>query len=257
MSQFSFRHLLYFVFRFRRQQQNPVRRLFAASFLATLMIGFVATVALSEDDSRLLLKTDDDTVVVGERFYIDVFVDAATPVNAVDVELQYPDGLLDVDALRVGESVLTIWTEPPAADDGVITLRGGTFRRGFSGQHRIMSIAARATAPGVIRLRPEDVTFLAGDGTGDQVRLDVRSHDTLRVYAVSESDIDRPRIVGLDSTTGERLTDLNGSGGVTMQDISIFMAAWNDRSIVYDFNGDGKMTFRDFSILLADFFRGR
>ena len=261
------RHIFHSVINFfcsycHRVPRGPVRRLFSTGLVAALGFGLVAAVAMQEDGSRLLLVTEDETVVVGERFFVDVMVDADDPVNAVDLVLEYPEHKMDIIDLREGESVISLWAEDPFVEDEFIYLSGGTFRRGFSGEHRIISISARATESGVIRIEPQDVQLLAGDGSGDEVATDIRSMDTLRLYAVRPGEVEgREGGEGGESEAAAdgsgRPTDLTSSGRVTMQDISIFMSAWNNRSPVYDFTGDGRMTFRDFSILLADFFLGR
>ena len=254
MNRFDPRRMLYFFCNYcRPHQRGPVKRIFSTGVLAVVGLGLLASLSTSSNTSRLYLTVDQQTVVVGESFLIDVMVDAHTAVNAVDVVLQYNDQRLQVDAQRQGESVLTIWTEPPSAVGDRITISGGTFRRGFIGDHRILRISAQATEAGVIRIQPEDVTLLAGDGSGDTVAVAGSSLDPIRIYAVTPDAAeaaqatDRPPL----------LTDLSGDGRVTMQDISIFMAAWNNRSPIYDFTGDGRMTFRDFSVLLADFFLRR
>lgn len=234
-------------------QPGPVRRLFSTSLLALVGFGLMAAVLSSGGGSSLLLEVDSQTVVEGEQFYIDILVDATEPINAVDVQLAYPQHSLEIESLRQGESVLTIWTEPPYVENGVIYISGGTFRRGFSGTHRILSVSARATQTGVIRITPQEVLFLAGDGTGDSVSVSGESNDSLRLYSVATQDA----AAALRDGEGGRMADLDGDGRVTLQDISIFMTAWHNGSPIYDFTGDGRMTFRDFSILLAEFFRSR
>lgn len=240
-----------------QRQRGPVRRTFAASLTAVVGVGLLAALATTPDESALYLTTDSETVVVGERFFIDVMVDASTAVNAVDVDISFPSEQLSIAALRDGESVLTIWTEPPSVEGDVISISGGTFRRGFSGEHRILSITAVATEPGVLRLEPQSVTLLAGDGSGDDVTIDAKEQTPLRLYAVAPGDARANQAAAGDPSGESRPTHLTGQGRVTMQDISVFMSAWNNRSPVYDFTGDGRMTFRDFSILLGDFFMGR
>lgn len=240
-----------------QRQRGPVRRTFAASLTAVVGIGLLAALATTPDESALYLTTDSETVVVGEPFYIDIMVDASMAVNAVDVDILFPSERLSIAALREGESVLTIWTEPPSVDGDLISISGGTFRRGFSGEHRILSITAVATEPGVLRLEPRSVTLLAGDGSGDDVAITAGEQTPLRLYAVTADDARANQVTADDSSGEARPTHLTGRSRVTMQDISVFMSAWNNQSPVYDFTGDGQMTFRDFSILLGDFFMGR
>lgn len=239
--------------------QGPVKRLFSFGVLIAAVTGLLLAGVTSSQSSTLILQPSRDVVIVGETFYIDVYVDAKTAINAVEVEISYPEHLLSIDSLRQGESVLTIWTEEPHVRGGRIYLSGGTFRRGFTGKHRIISVAAQATSAGIIRISPESIRFLAGDGTGEQVPLSLARSKAIQMYAFTSQEAasaDNSRVIEGDREE-RRLTDLTGDGRVTMQDISIFMAAWSSGSPVYDFTGDGRMTFRDFSIILADFFLRR
>lgn len=244
----------------RKFNRGPVRRLLSTGTLTSVaFIGLAATISLTSTTSvsSVHIIPEQANVVVGEQFFIDVRVDAKTAINAVNINIAYPSSLLDITQLRDGESVITIWTEPPTAAGGVVKLSGGTFRRGFIGEHRIIRLTAVAKVPGVIRLRPQDISLLTGDGSGDTARVTSGSTDEVRIVAFAADDVDRPQSANEGASTPSGLTDLTGDGRVTMQDISVFMSAWSTGSPVFDFSGDGRMTFRDFSIILADFFRQR
>lgn len=239
---------------FRPHQRGPVRHIFSFSISALALLGILATAHLANPDTTVFMTTPQTVAVVGEQFFIDVKVATEREVNAVSMNIRYPTSNFTVNQLREGESVLSIWTETPSASNGLISLSGGTFRRGFTGENRIIRIAATASSPGNYTLRPEQVRLLVGDGTGDQLELNTSQIESITIRVVGESEAQAVREA---IEAGRRPTDLTGDGQVTMQDISIFMSAWSNGSPVYDFTGDGRMTFRDFSVILADFFRQR
>ncbi len=233
----------------RRRPIKTVKHFFSAGVLTLIitMTGVLATVNHVSRTSSVSLQASHETAKVGERFFVDVFVDAAEPINAVHIVVEHSPNV-EIESLRDGESVLNIWTEQPSVDNRQITLSGGTYRRGFSGEHRIISIQASAKDDGAATFSLKKSDAVVGDGEGTEVDLQ-RLNDTLSVNIRSE----KLTVEDHDSVK----TDLTGDGRVTLQDISIFMAAWRKQDTIYDFTGDGKMNFRDFSVLLSDFFRFR
>jgi hypothetical protein len=152
-----------------------------------------------------------------------------------------------------GQSVLTIWTEEPSVSGGSITLAGGTFRRGFIGEHLIATINLMAKDDGVTELFVQEAALLAGDGKGTPVTLS-QNEERKQSFIIYNQGEDPER---LQATLGVVISaDIDKDGVVTLKDISSFMAAWYSGDTLYDFNNDQKMNFIDFSIILArSFFR--
>lgn len=241
----------------RPQQRGPVKQIFSVGMVAALLTaGTFAFMQNERVQNEVIITSTTDSVLVGKPFFVDVLVDAADDVNAVDLEIDYPDTHLTVDNLREGESVLTIWTEEPTAQNGRITLRGGTFRRGFSGEHMIIRIRGIATRPGRIDFTFATADLVWGDGEGSQVSSDNIKQRELSVQAVSSEEAESEGVLQALQTDDLR-TDLTGDRQVMMADISVFLQAWGSEDMMYDFNGDGRMNFQDFSIILADYFRFR
>ncbi len=234
---------------FHQKKGGTVRYAFHATLFSLLAVLSLASVS-GEQESYISIETSPQTVAEGEVALITVKATAHTPVNAVDIVIDYPEHQLEVTGIDIGESVITLWTEEPYAKDGYVYLRGGTFKKGFIGEHQIARIRTKAIESGTAYVAKSSATFIAGDGKGTNV-----------VVGSSDSDNISLEVTAADGTlVGEAsviiVTDLNGDGKVGLDDISSFMSAWFSKSEKFDFNGDGKMTFRDFSILLADsFFR--
>jgi len=242
---------------FRPHQRGPVKQFFSFGMAAVaLSVGTFAFLQHSSENNVVTISSSSDVVLVGEPFYIDVHVRAVDDINAVDLEISYPEPRLSIDNFRTGESVLSIWTHEPTAINGQISLSGGTFRRGFSGEHRIIRLGATAVESGNIDLTFTKTNLIEGDGDGSQIALQDIETQELSLRAVSRDEAAAEGLAPERSQTDIR-TDLTGDGRVTMADISMFLAAWVDGDTIYDFTGDGHMTFRDFSIILADYFRFR
>ncbi len=229
-----------------KREQRTVRYAFHTVLLSALIMSLASV--MSQDVSYVTVKAVPAEVSQGDQFYIDITATAHTPVNAVDITLEYPESQMKIDAIDTGTSVITLWTEEPYARDGSIYLSGGTFRRGFLGEHTIARVRATALQTGTAFVTTDTAQFVAGDGLGTNVPV-TSGTDEARIYITASED---------GVLTGEAkvsiVTDIDGDGEVSLKDISAFMAAWLTRANTFDFNGDGRMTFKDFSILLSDSF---
>lgn len=230
------------------KQFGTVRYAFPLVIITTFLAGLASVV--TESNSYVTIRTEAQEVTRDQQFIIEVLVTAHVPVNAVDLVISYPSDRITINSIDTGTSVITLWTEEPYAKGGSVYLRGGTFRKGFIGEHTIARIKATAVESGEAHIFVKDTQLVAGDGKGTSVSVTSSAHNEARIT-----------VTGADGLiTGEAtitiVTDTDGDGDVDVSDISAFMVAWFTRGSVYDFNGDGRMTFRDFSILLADsFFR--
>ncbi len=239
--------------RFARTQRT--RKSGTVRFMFPVLLGFMfflgANALPSTQSSYIRLEAEADTIKAGERFSLDVLANAHVPANAVDITLRFDAKNFQVISVDRGQSVLTIWTEEPIITNNSVTLRGGTFRRGFLGEHKIASIVLLAKATGQGEFSADTVTLLAGDGKGTPIKVSDVADSKLSLYIYDENS--DPADIGATVQVSV-LTDLDGDGTVTLRDISAFMGAWLDPQQTYDFNGDGRMTFKDFSIILANFF---
>ncbi len=220
-----------------------------------VVLGFAvilaANVLTSTSASYIRLETDKDAIKAGDRFALDVYAYAHVPVNAVDVTLRFNPKAAEVVSVDRGQSVLTIWTEDPTIESDRVILRGGTFRRGFLGEHRIATIELQAKETGTSEFTTADVLLLAGDGRGTPVSLAETADSKLNLYIYDENTA--PSDIGV-SVEINILADLDGDGKVSLRDVSTFMVAWASQNQTYDFNNDGRMSFKDFSIILANLF---
>lgn len=256
----SFKKILYFFCAScQPNKSSTVRYAFPLVFTLAAFLG--AAVIVTDNKSFIHLESSVDSVRAGETFEIAVFVSAHVPVNAVDITLEFPKNQISIISIDKGESVLTLWTQEPKVENNKVYLTGGTFRRGFVGDHRIATIYAKATQSGIAKFNVGTVSLLAGDGSGTKVTVTKNDKDSKTLFITKNDGTQVPSsentAVGVKGTASVVLvTDIDGDGQVTLIDISRFMSAWNDKSVKYDFNGDGAMSFKDFGIILADsFFR--
>jgi hypothetical protein len=244
--------LQYLTSMMRFKNTRTVRVMFSYSMLSVLLL-LGASVLTSTEVSYIRLESDKSAIQAGDRFSLDVFAYAHVPVNAVDVTLRFEEDAVEVLSVDRGQSVLTIWTEDPVVEKDRVILRGGTYRKGFIGEHKIATVDLVAKKSGQSEFFAANVTLLAGDGRGTPVSIAEADGSSLNLYVYDENET--PENIGVDVAVSI-VTDVDGDGKVSLKDISIFMNAWSTKNRLFDFNGDGKMSFRDFSIILADAFFG-
>ena len=228
------------------KRSRTVRYAYPLIFTTISLIG--AAVILPDDTSYVRITSNASEVKSGEEFTIDVYAGAHVPVNAVNIELKYFEDLIEIKSINTGKSVITIWTQEPYTESGKVILSGGTYRKGFIGEHLIASIKAEAKTSGQAIFSTTGIQFFAGDGTGDQVPADDLDSESLVILVDPEAK---------DFTASVSVaiyTDIDGDGYVSFSDISAFMSAWSSGVAKYDFNNDNRMTFSDFAIILADSF---
>ncbi|MDA8596747.1 hypothetical protein N9L26_00215 [Candidatus Pacebacteria bacterium] len=245
------RLLYFFCSSCKPNHSRTVRYAFPLTFVAATLLG--AAVLTSSNTSYIKIATNNSQVEAGEFFTIDVLVGAHVPVNAIDIAIAFPSDQIEIDGIDTGESVITIWTEDPYVENNTVVLSGGTFRRGFEGEHLVAQINARARTDGTAKFTVDDVRLLAGDGRGTTVSITDTGYEslTLDVALAGEGD-DQMTIEG--TVKVGIYTDIDGNGKVDMADVLSFMKAWRTQSSTFDFNNDGRMTFVDFAIILADSF---
>lgn len=233
---------------FLRTRYPTIRYAFSFLFLFAAVAG--AAAVISKDSSYVRIAVPSTTIAAGSEFSVDVYAYAGSPVNAIDIAIAVPADFVEVLGIDRGESVITLWTQDPYIEDGSVILRGGTYRKGFIGEHKIATINLRAVTDGKAEFLVRDAVLLAGDGKGTPIAVaDDSAVSSLYIYPPGEESEN----IAAEATL-VLLTDINNDGTVSLSDISSFMASWYGSGPQHDFNNDGKMTIRDFSIILAVYF---
>ncbi len=236
----------------RSKRSSTVRYAFPMVALLAAMLGLGAV--STSQQSSIRLESNVATVRDGQPFSVSVYVSAHVAINAVDIEVKVPPNV-EVMGIDRGESVITLWTTDPRVEGNTVILRGGTFRKGFIGEHLIATINAEARDSGLAEFTVTDALLLAGDGEGSSVSFDESAEGARLYIANADGSFAEGGPVGTEGAIATIvITDIDGDGQVSLGDVSRFMVAWSSRTVLYDFNNDNRMNFKDFSIILSDVF---
>jgi len=116
----------------------------------------------------LHFETPNASIVAGNVFTIKALIDADQPLNAYDLTIAY-QGPVTVRAVNDADSIITVWQGQPAAQDGIITLRGGSISP-FSGSGgELATIYVSAEASGAATFSFINSTAYVADGKGTTV----------------------------------------------------------------------------------------
>ncbi len=115
-------------------------------------------------------------VVQNEQFVVDIVVNSAEPLNAIEGQLVFPMDAVTVVDIRDGNSIINFWVDKPhLAQSGVVAFSGIT-PGGFSGTNNIiLSVVFEAKSSGVASLSLQKITALKNDGLGTKAILDSRA----------------------------------------------------------------------------------
>ena len=144
---------------------TTVKTMFSFSLLGALIF-LGANAITSQNVSYIKIIGDKSMIKAGDQFSLHVYAYAHVPVNAVDISLTFKESAVEVIGVDKGQSVLTIWTQEPTAENGKVILRGGTFKKGFLGEHKIATVELKAKQSGESKFFADNVQLLAGDGKG-------------------------------------------------------------------------------------------
>lgn len=113
----------------------------------------------------------------GQTFSVDVrFTNHAQTINALDITVRYPVGILAVEGIQRQQSAFTLWPEEPSWDAmaGTIHLVGGVPHGLYADNARVATILFSAKTAGSAELAYDPATqaFL-NDGQGTMTTVDV------------------------------------------------------------------------------------
>ena len=142
-----------------------------------VFIVFVSTVAygavvLAAGD-KLYFSGPKDSIAPGSTFSVSVLVDTTFSINAVNVEINFPDNQLQFLDFDNTDSIINIWqTKPEINQNGNLVFSGGMIKA-FEGTAGLLGkITFQALSPGSPKLSFSKSDVYLADGKGTKVTLE-------------------------------------------------------------------------------------
>lgn len=123
--------------------------------------------------STLTFSPINPQLFYGDIFDTAIIISADKAINAMHLEVLYPNDIVDVVDISTGDSIITLWKNKPESTqhNGALVFEGGLPTPGFIGQNGVIahiSFKIKAIAPFEIRVQNASILLNNGLGTEDQ-----------------------------------------------------------------------------------------
>jgi hypothetical protein len=142
-----------------------------------LFIFFLKTPAVfSAETAKLYFGTPSTAITPASNFRIAVLLDTNVPINAVDLEVKYPQDKLKFLGSDNTHSIIDIWQTPPQMlPDNNIHITGGVLKS-FSGtKGLVVELSFKALSAGKIEFSFEKTNVYIADGKGTKANTIVET----------------------------------------------------------------------------------
>lgn len=123
--------------------------------------------------ASLYLAPSRSSFFVGSTFSVSIYVDTkGNKINAVEVDLKFPQDILQITSPTTGESFISEWIVPPNYSNigGVISFKGGIPGGVITSAGLISTITFRAKSTGLAKIEISDSSrVLLADGKGTPI----------------------------------------------------------------------------------------
>ncbi|KKS81293.1 MAG: hypothetical protein UV58_C0024G0017 [Candidatus Wolfebacteria bacterium GW2011_GWC1_43_10] len=156
---------------FKPPIRSVVRYLSVGVLLIVILLTSVVTVVAQTDTvPTLYFETPTGSITQGDLFAVKIFTDSLKPINALSVNIYYPQELLELHSINTLNSFINLWRGiSPVSDNGTVYFEGGTTTP-FSGSGgKIGEIVFKAKKQGLAYIASTKADFYYADGTGTRI----------------------------------------------------------------------------------------
>ncbi len=138
--------------------------------------------------ANLTVSPSSVTTTVGKTFKVEVMVtNNVEAINAVSIEMSYPQGALEVVSISKAGSFINLWAEEPSFSNttGLISLEGVALNPGYNkSSGKVITLTVKAKEAGNVNISFKNASVLANDGNA----TDVLKTKTGALIYVNEED---------------------------------------------------------------------
>lgn len=154
--------------------KNKNTKLNTPRLLITVFILLFFIFDLAEaTDSALFIAPSQGTFFVGSTFDLSIFLDTKeNRINAIEVNLKFPQDILQISTPTTGKSLISEWLTPPTYSniDGTVSFKGGIPEGITTSSGLVSTITFRARSPGQAKIEILGSSkILLADGKGTPI----------------------------------------------------------------------------------------
>ncbi len=124
--------------------------------------------------SSVNLQFSKKTIDVGEKVTLNVKLSADEYINALALTLNFPDDILEVENISMGNSIIGAWVEPPKMISNGEIKMSGIVPGGFVGESgQLFSINFKSKEKGIVSIYLSGVEALKNDGSGNNAYVKI------------------------------------------------------------------------------------
>lgn len=136
--------------------------------------------------AEILIESEVQEISVGQQFKVDLMLDAEDDdINAIEGEIIFPVGLLELKEIRYGSSIVSFWVDKPKEQGEGSVYFSGVMPGGFRGMitpgqegaepGKVLSLIFQAKNQGTGVIEMQMAKALLNDGMGTSAKLKIQN----------------------------------------------------------------------------------
>lgn len=129
-------------------------------------LAFVFTTNIVAAQSAQIYFIGEADVSPGSIFNIDLLIDSASDINALEMELQYPQDIIESVGFDNANSIISLWQTKPKVLNGKIEFSGGMLKPWQGNKGQILKLQFKAKKEGKANVVLVKNNLYLADGKG-------------------------------------------------------------------------------------------
>lgn len=192
-----------------------MRKFYLIILVSGVSLLFGAGTSFSASDAAVSAVPEASKIGVGDSVAVIIEVRSAKEINAVDIELSYPQDILRPLGVQTSDSAIDLWKTTPGASAGSLILEGGSSLPRAGSNMRIARVVFEALNPGRANISFKRSDLYLADGAG-----------TLLPAEASGTEV----VVGKEGSSGSARQRFLGSP--TISDITLADNPFSDEKLL-------------------------
>jgi len=148
--------------------------------IITLLTSAATAVAQTNTAPIIYFETPVESITQGGLFTVKIFTNTSELINALSINVSYPQELLELRSINTLGSFINFWRGvAPVADNGTVYFEGGTATPFSGSSGKIGELVFEAKKQGIAHIASVKADFYYADGTGTRISAGSAQADIL------------------------------------------------------------------------------